>query len=85
MIDRYNLNQADDPGKTERDCVCIYYQESLIVHLTSITSLKQCLFSKGNIQNKKGYVAVMYLSPSQNNNEFDDFIFEVENMVNELP
>ena len=25
MIDRYNLNQADDPGKTERDCVCIYY------------------------------------------------------------
>ena len=52
--------------------------------LINIASLTQCVFREGNIQNKKGYVAVMYHSPSQNNKEFYDFIFEFENMVNGL-
>ena len=33
------------------------------------------------IQNKAGYIAIMYRSPSQSVNEFDDFLLNVEKLL----
>ena len=58
MLDGYNLIRSDHPSNTKKGGVCIYYKESLAVHLVDTTSLPECLVCEITIQNKKGYVAV---------------------------
>ena len=65
MLEGYNLIRSDHPSNTKRGDVCIYYKESLAVRLVHITSLLEGLVWEITIQNKKGYVPVMYRSPSQ--------------------
>ena len=65
MIKGYNLIGSDHPSNTKRGGVCIYYKESLVVCIVDITSLTECLVCEVKIQNIKGYVAVVYRSPSQ--------------------
>ena len=74
MLDGYNLIRSDQPSNTKRGDVCIYYKESLAVRLVDITSLPKCLVCEVTIQNKKGYVAVMYSSPSQSSIELEDML-----------
>ena len=69
VLDYYNLIWPDHPSSTKRGGVCIYYKESFAVRLVDITSLLECQACEVTIQNKKGYVAVMYRSPSQNSIE----------------
>ena len=69
VLDYYNLIWSDHPSNTKRGGVCIYYKESFAVHLVDITSLLECQACEVTKQNKKGYVAVMYRSPSQNSIE----------------
>ena len=64
--------------------VCIYYKESLAVHLVDITSLPECLVCEVTIQNKKAYVAVMYRSPSQSSIEFESFLSGFEVMLSSI-
>ena len=35
-------------------------------------------------QNQKGYIAVIYSSPSQSCNEFEDFLFNLEKIVSQI-
>ena len=37
-----------------------------------------------SIQNKVGYVALTYRSPSQSVNEFDDFLLNFEKLLNQI-
>ena len=76
--------QSDHPNNTKRGGVCIYYKESLAVHLVDITSLTECLVCEVTIQNKKGYVAVMYRSPSQSSIEFESFLSGFEDMLSSI-
>ena len=60
--------------KTKSGGVCLYDTESLAVCLVDITSLPECLVCGVTIRNEKGYVAVMYRSPSQSSIEFESFL-----------
>ena len=64
MIEGYNLIPSDHLSNFMRVSVCIYYKESLAVRIVNITSLTECLVCEVTIQNNKGYVAVVYRSPS---------------------
>ena len=84
MLDGYKLIRSDHPSNTKRGVVCIYYKESLVVCLVDITSLPECLVCEVTIQNKKGYVAVMYRSPSQSSIEFESFLSGFEVMLSSI-
>ena len=64
--------------------MCIYYRESLAVQLVETNYLSECLLCEVSINNKKGYVAVLYRSPSQNSLEFDNFILNFEMMLSDI-
>ena len=74
MIEDYNLIRSNHPSNTKKGGVCIYYKESLVKHIANITSLTEYLVCEVTIQNKKGYVAVVYRSPSQSTSEFESFL-----------
>ena len=83
-LEGYNLIRSDHPSNTKRGGVCICYKESLAVRLVDITSLPECLVCELTIQNKKGYVAVMYRSPSQSSIEFESFLSGFEDMLSSV-
>ena len=64
--------------------MCIYYRESLAVELVETNYLSECLLCEVSINNKKGYVTVLYRSPSQNSLEFDNFILNFEMMLSDI-
>ena len=44
----------------------------------------QCLLCEVTCQNQKGYIAVTYHSQSQSSNEFEDFLFSLEKLINQI-
>ena len=84
LLEGYNLIRSDHPSNTKRGGVCICYKESLAVRLVDITSLPECLVCELTMQNKKGYVAVMYRSPSQSSIEFESFLSGFEDMLSSV-
>ena len=84
MLEGYNLIRSDHPSNTKRGGFCIYYKQSLAVHLVDITSLPKYLVCELTIKNKKGYVAVMYRSPSQSSIEFESFFSGFEDMLSSV-
>ena len=73
-INSYNLIRAYHPSNNKWGGVCIYYRESLVVQFVKIKYLNVCLLSEVLFNNKKGYIAELYRSPSQNRLEFDILI-----------
>ena len=59
----------------------MYYKESSAVRIVNITSLTECLVCEVTIQNKKGYVFVVYRSPSQSTPEFESFLPGLEDLL----
>ena len=82
LINGYNLIPADHHNKWGG--VCIYYRESLAVQLVETNYLSDCLLWEVSINNKKGYVAVLYKSPGQNSLEFDNFVIKFEMMLSDI-
>ena len=52
-----------------------------MVRIIKITSLAECLVCEVTIQNKIGYVAVVYRSPSQSTSEFESFLSSLEDLL----
>ena len=44
----------------------------------------ECLLCEVTVNNKKGYIAVLYRSPSQTNTVFNDFLSNFEKLLQEL-
>ena len=65
-INGYNLIRAEHPSNNKRGGVYMYYRKSLAVQLVKTNYLNECLLRKVSFNNKKGYIAVLYRSPSQN-------------------
>ena len=82
MTEGYDLIRSDHPGNTMRGGVCIYNKESLTVRIVNIPSLTAYLVCEVTIQNKKGYVAVVYRSLSQSTTEFESFLSGLEDLLN---
>ena len=70
----YTLVRADHPNNVKRGGVCIYYKESLPVRVINLPYLKEALLLKLNDQNKKIIISSLYRSPSQNSEEFESFL-----------
>ena len=70
----YNLHHVDDPEDVKKGGVCVYYKETLSVHLLQ-TKLNQCIVIEVTFKNKKkGHVISFYRSPSQTPDQFDNFL-----------
>ena len=80
----YNLLRADHPDNVKRGGVCLYYQENLTLRLVDTPYIEQCILCEINIQNTTGYVAVIYRSPSQSSNEFEEFLASFGKLMNQV-
>ena len=69
-LNGYNVTRADHPDNVKRGGVCMYYKENLSLRIISTPYFDQCLLCKVTCQNEKGYIAVIYCSPSQSCSEF---------------
>ena len=74
----------DHPLNTKGGGVCIYYKESLVVKITNISYLQECLLCEVMIDNIKGYIALIYRSPSKNNSESQHFLSGFERYLSLL-
>ena len=83
-IEGYNLIRADHPGNIKRGGVCIYYKESLPVRIINLPNFKKALLLEMNHNNKKVLISVVYRSPSQNSHEFESFLNNFEQLLNEI-
>ena len=78
-IEGYNLVRADHPDNIKRGGVCIYYKESLPVRVISLPFFNEGLLLEMSYKKTKVFVSVIYRSPSQNSNEFQSFLTNLEN------
>ena len=69
----YDLVCAEHPNNIKRGGVYIYYKESSPLRVITLLYLNQAFFLEVANNNNKIIVSVIYLSPSQNNNEFELF------------
>ena len=83
-IEGYNLVRADHPNNLKKVDVCIYYNESLAIQLIDINYLSECLLCDITFDNAKGYIAVLYRSPSQTSSTFNYFPLNFEKMLQEI-
>ena len=83
-IEGYKLIRADHPDNIKRGEVCIYYKESLQVQIINQNYLKEALLLEMSCNNKKVIVSVIYFSPSQSTDEFDSFLSNFENFLNDI-
>ena len=76
--------RADHPDNIKRGGVYIYYKESLPVQIINQHHLKEPLLLEMSYNNKKVTVSVSYRSPSQSTDEFDSFLSNSENFLNDI-
>ena len=84
LIPGYHLLRAHHLDKVKRGSVCLYHKENLSLRETETPYFSQCILCELTIQNKKGYIAVIYRSPGQSVNEFDDFFLNFEKLLNQI-
>ena len=61
--------------------LCIYYKESLGVCIKDIPNLTESILCQVTINNKTGYVLVVYLSPSQSWDDLEYFSLKISDQV----
>ena len=82
QFDRYKVIRADHPSNTKRGGVCIYYKESLSVRALNLTNLNECIICEVSIQNRKGYISIIYRSSSQSTAELEELLSDFEDILN---
>ena len=80
-LNELHLITADHPSNTKGGGVCIYYKESLGVRLLKLSNISQCIVCEVFLQNCKGYIGVVYRSPSHNNIEFENFLSDFDELL----
>ena len=83
-LDGYSLIRADYRDNMKGGGVCLYYKENLLLRHIKTEYFPQYLLCKISIQNQTGYCVVTYRSPSQNNNEFNEFLTNFERLLNHV-
>ena len=79
-LNGYNITHTDHPDNFKRGGVCMY----LSLRIISTSYFDQCLLCEVTCQNQKAYIAVIYRAPSQSCNEFEDFLFNLEKLINQI-
>ena len=75
---------SDHPKNIKQGGVCIYYRETLPVKTVQINYLPECLVCEVNYKNKKIFIVTLYRSPSQNDDEFDEFLRSFESVIDHI-
>ena len=83
-LNGYKLIRRDHPLDLKRGGICIYYKESLPIKFLNISNLSECLICEIIYGNKKCYIVSLYRSPSQNNEEFENFMNKFENIIDKI-
>ena len=74
LTDGYNLIRSDHPSNSKRGGVCVYYKEHIpLIKQDDICTLDNCLVTEIHSQSEKCFLTCIYRSPSQNNEEFENF------------
>ena len=74
----YNLVRSDHPLNSRREGVCIYYKNYLPLRIISVNYLSECMNFEIMIGNKICNFITLYRSPSQNQDDFQAFIDNLE-------
>ena len=77
-ISGYNLVYSDHPLNSKRAGVCIYYKNYLPLRIISVNYLSECINFEIMIGNKICNFITLYKSPSQNQDDFQAFIDNLE-------
>ena len=80
----YNLIRADNPNKTKRGGVCIYYREALPVKVINVSILNECLVCVLSFGSRRVCLVNIYRTPSQSSNECDTFLLNFEQLLTYL-
>ena len=69
----------------ERGGVCIYYKEQIsLIKCDDICTLDNCLVTEIRSQSEKCFLTCVYRSPSQNNEEFENFCINFGLLLNNI-
>ena len=77
-ISGYSLVPSDHPLNSKRGGVCIYYKNYLHLRFFSVSYLSECIDLKIMIRNKICNFITLYRSLSQNQDDFQAFIDNLE-------
>ena len=77
-ISGHNLVRSDPPLNSKRGGVCIYYKNYLPLRIISVNYLSECTNFEIMIGNKICNFITLYRLPSQNQNDFQTFIDNLE-------
>ena len=77
-----DIFRNDHPTNAKRGGVCLYYKENVsIKHRTDLQILDECVVAEITSQRKKVFFVVLYRSPNQTVQQFNDFLDGVESMI----
>ena len=74
----YSLFRSDHPSNNKRGGVCIYYKSTLPLRILNISNLDECINFEVSIANKISRFIQRYRSPSQKQDEFQEFKSNLE-------
>ena len=77
-IPGYRLIQSDHPSKDKRGGVCVCFKSSLPIQILSISMLHECINLEIRIDDKLCNLICLYRSPSQNIEEYETFVKNLE-------
>ena len=80
----YNLFRSDHPSNNKRGGVCVYYKSTLLLIILNISNLDECINFKVSIANKIFRFIHLYRSPSQKQDEFQEFKLNLEKNIDAL-
>ena len=78
-LNDYNMIRSDYTSNAKRGGICIFYKVTLEVRFVNL----QCIICEVSIQNNKGYIVNVYRSPSQDANDFQNFLSNLETILND--
>ena len=85
LIDGYNLIRSDHPSDSKRGGVCIYYKEHIpLIKRDDICTLDNCSVTEIRSQSEKCFLTCIYRSPSQNNEEFENFCVHFDLLLSNI-
>ena len=80
----YNLIKLDHLSNSKRGGVCIYYKNFLHLRVLDIQYLHECINIELKIGDNLCYIIALCRSPSQSQNEFENFSEKLELNLNSL-
>ena len=84
-ISGYQFIKRNHPGDTKRGGVGLYFKETLpLKERGDLEVIQECLVCEVTLHRKKIFFVVIYRSPSQNPDEFNQFLDQFEHLVSLL-